>query len=69
LGNLLDQWRGDRRGRIDFVDSLNNPSHTPLYPLSRDTARYSGLQRALGAYRMVFGQPRQDELMAYLFWR
>ena len=41
--------------------------HVPLYPLSKDAIRYQGLQRALGAYRMVFGQPRQDELLAYLF--
>jgi hypothetical protein len=38
----------------------------PLYPLSRDEARFHALQRSLGAYRMVFGQPRQDELLAYL---
>jgi len=38
----------------------------PLYPLSRDEARFHALQRSLGAYRMVFGQPRQDELLAFL---
>jgi hypothetical protein len=37
-----------------------------LYPFSRDEARYKNLQRSLGAYRMVFGQPRQEELLAYL---
>jgi hypothetical protein len=40
--------------------------HVPLYPLSRDEHRYEGLRRALGAYRLAFGQPRQDELLAYL---
>lgn len=40
--------------------------HVPLYPLSRDQVRFDALQRSLGAYRMVFGQPRQDELLAYL---
>ena len=40
--------------------------HVPLDPLSKDGARYSDLQRALGAYRINFGRPRQDELMAYL---
>lgn len=38
----------------------------PLYPLSRDEIRYRALRRSLGAYRIVFGQPRQDELLAYL---
>jgi hypothetical protein len=36
----------------------------PLYPLSRDQIRFRALQRSLGVYRMVFGQPRQDELLA-----
>lgn len=40
--------------------------HIPLYPLSRDGIRYEALKKALGAYRLVFGQPRQDELLAYL---
>lgn len=40
--------------------------HVPLYPLSRDQHRYEALRRALGAYRLAFGQPRQDELLAYL---
>jgi len=40
-----------------------------LYPLSRDAIRYEQLKRALGAYRIVFGQPRQDELLAYLLDR
>jgi hypothetical protein len=38
----------------------------PVFPFSRDSARFVALQRSLGAYRMVFGQPRQEELLAYL---
>jgi hypothetical protein len=38
----------------------------PVYPFSRDSARFVALQRSLAAYRMVFGQPRQEELLAYL---
>src|SRR5690606_39572566 len=34
--------------------------------LSKDEIRYKSLQKSLGAYRMVFGQPRQDELLAYM---
>ena len=40
--------------------------HVPMYPLSKDIVRYADLRRSLGAYRMVFGQPRQDELLEYL---
>jgi hypothetical protein len=40
--------------------------HVPLFALSKDELRLKELIRSLGAYRMVFGQPRQDELLAYL---
>lgn len=40
--------------------------HVPSLPLSRDVARHQGLRRSLALYRMVFGQPRQDELVEYL---
>ena len=38
----------------------------PLIPLSREVERLERLKRSLAAYRMVFGQPRQEDLMAYL---
>lgn len=34
--------------------------------LSRDRARLTALRKSLAVYRMVFGQPRQEELMEYL---
>ena len=40
--------------------------HAPALPLSRDTLQLERLKRSLAVYRMVFGQPRQDDLMAYL---
>jgi hypothetical protein len=40
--------------------------HVPNLPLSRDASRYSALRRSLAVYRMVFGQPRQDDLLDYL---
>lgn len=40
--------------------------HVPVLPLSRDVLRFARLRRALVLYRMVFGQPRQDDLIAYL---
>ena len=40
--------------------------YVPALPLSRDTAQLSDLKRSLAVYRMVFGQPRQDDLMTFL---
>lgn len=40
--------------------------HVPFLPLSRDLERLSALRRSLAMYRVVFGQPRQDELLEYL---
>jgi hypothetical protein len=40
--------------------------HVPALPLSRDVQRLEALRRSLAAYRLVFGQPRQDDLVAYL---
>ena len=35
-----------------------------MYPLSRE--RFKALREALALYRMVFGQPRQEEMLSYL---
>ncbi|HKQ50441.1 MAG TPA: helicase-related protein [Phycisphaerae bacterium] len=40
--------------------------YVPALPLSRDADRLNSLRSALAIYRMVFGQPRQDELVKYL---
>ena len=40
--------------------------HVPALPLSRDLVQLEDLRRSLVVYRMVFGQPRQDDLLAYL---
>jgi hypothetical protein len=40
--------------------------HVPALPLTRDRSHLEALRRSLAVYRMVFGQPRQDDLMAYL---
>lgn len=37
-----------------------------LLPLSRDVGRLKHMKRQLALYRMVFGQPRQEDLIAYL---
>jgi hypothetical protein len=38
----------------------------PALPLSRDRARAAALRRSLAVYRLVFGQARQEDLVAYL---
>lgn len=43
--------------------------HAPHLPWSRDRARLDDLRRSLVAYRMVFGQARQEDLIAYLLSR
>ena len=38
----------------------------PLLPLSRDAVHLARLKRGLALYRLVFGQPRQEDLLAHL---
>jgi hypothetical protein len=38
----------------------------PMLPLSREVQRFEALRRSVAAYRLVIGQPRQEELLAYL---
>ena len=38
----------------------------PLLPFSRDNSRFRKLKRGLALYRVVFGQPRQEDLLAHL---
>jgi hypothetical protein len=43
--------------------------HVPALPLSRDLERLETVKQSLAAYRVVFGQPRQEELVEYLLKR
>lgn len=40
--------------------------HVPALPLSRSARQLEDLKRSLAAYRLVFGQPRQADLVAFL---
>ena len=40
--------------------------HVPVMPFSRDAAALPQLRKALAAYRLAFGQPRQEELIEFL---
>ncbi len=40
--------------------------HVPCMPLSRDLERFRDLKQTLALYRMVVGQPRQEDLIEFL---
>jgi len=40
--------------------------HVPALPLSQERHKLEALRRSLTVYRMVFGQSRQEDLLAYL---
>ena len=40
--------------------------YVPLLPFSRDASALPRLRRTLAAYRLAFGQPRQEELIEFL---
>ena len=40
--------------------------HVPVMPFSRDEAALPRLRKTLAAYRLAFGQPRQEELVEFL---
>ena len=52
-----------------LADGAHIERHVPALPLSRDVDQFKALKRSLAVYRMVFGQPRQDDLMTFLLER
>ena len=52
-----------------LADGAHIELHVPALPLSRDVDQFKALKRSLAVYRMVFGQPRQDDLMTFLLER
>jgi hypothetical protein len=49
-----------------FPGSAKIERHVPAIPFSREIERLDKLRRALAIYRMVFGQSRQEDLLAYI---
>jgi hypothetical protein len=39
--------------------------YVPALPLSKETKQYERLLRSVGAYRLLLGQPRQEDLLRY----
>jgi hypothetical protein len=56
--DLVPYWHFPGDARIE--------RHVPALPLSREVDRLHSLRRALVIYRMVFGQNRQEDLIAFL---
>lgn len=72
---MFDQAKAERaEGENDLIPYWLYPReggatidrYVPTLPMSRDRARELALSRALASYRLAFGQPRQDDLLAYL---
>lgn len=55
---LVPYWVYPGRAKIE--------RHVPLLPLSREVSALARLKRDVARYRLVFGQPRQDDLLDYL---
>lgn len=55
---MVPNWVFDGPAKIE--------RHVPVPPLSRDAARLPELRKAVAAYRLAFGQARQEELIEYL---
>jgi len=58
--------------RLTFSQAMDRESVNaalevvPSLPLTRDRQLIEALRRSLAVYRLVFGQPRQDDLVDYL---
>lgn len=70
---FADAVRASRHGALRDMEpfwvyegSAHIERHVPLLPLSREVQQLARLRRSLAAYRLVFGQPRQEDLIEYL---
>ncbi len=67
---LADDQFDDDGGRIPHWVFTGGDAriqrYSPVLPLSRDSARINSLRQALTVYRLVFGQPRQDDLLEFI---
>lgn len=59
--DIVPYWVYEGSSRIE--------RYVPVLPLSREIDQLARLKRSLALYRMVFGQPRQEDLLAWLATR
>ena len=57
-GAIVPYWVFNGRAKIE--------RHVPVLPFSREQAVLPQLRESLAAYRLAFGQPRQEELIEFL---
>ena len=55
---LVPFWIYDGEARVERC--------VPMLPFSREIELLEALKKSVAAYRLAFGQPRQDDLLAYL---
>jgi hypothetical protein len=60
MSELMPYWL------FEIEDGWNVERRVPLLPLSREVAQLQRLKQMLAVYRLAFGQPRQEDLLAYL---
>ncbi|MBL9024535.1 MAG: hypothetical protein JNL21_20235 [Myxococcales bacterium] len=60
LTDLVPYWIFETEGGYQVERRV------PVLPLSREIAQLERLKKSLAVYRLVFGQARQDDLLAYL---
>ena len=56
--DLIPYWVAPGRSKVE--------RHVPTLPYTKEVEAFHQLRRQLAAYRVVFGQPRQEELLATL---
>lgn len=59
--NIAPDWIREQQGSAATIER-----HVPMTPFSEDIERYRNITRAVGCYRLVFAQPRLEDLMAHL---
>jgi len=79
--HLRDPWAelfqlasGERDGQSELVpywiystpDGASVERRVPILPFSKESAKYPELKASLAVYRLAFGQPRQEDLLAHL---
>lgn len=67
LRRCFPEHGGRRLSRLRPMDcGPRIERHVPMLPLSREVGRFARLRRSVTLYRMVFGQPRQEDLLEFL---
>ncbi|GAB6155732.1 hypothetical protein JCM17380_44830 [Desulfosporosinus burensis] len=64
--DLVPYWIYEENDEHEESEGYKIERHILSLPLSREASYKNDLKRTLVAYRMVFGQPRQEDLLRFL---